>query len=179
VVDFHRNLQLLSPYGLVGNNVMVDYVHPNVYGYFLLADSFYQSIVRHPRFSSFDMQIIATEKAWRHQPLNHAEQYLGYLQTLVAKQQPQTPMRLPLPQNTQQKIATDFFNKRISWQQMMVAILENIPQNDTDYEKTLMLLANASPFDLQLQQQALQYLLKNNAEQNHLYLLRRINWLTQ
>jgi tetratricopeptide (TPR) repeat protein len=35
-----------SPNGLVGNNLLTEHVHPNIRGYFLLAESFYKSILQ-------------------------------------------------------------------------------------------------------------------------------------
>ncbi len=35
-----------SPHGLIGNNLITEHVHPNIDGYFIMADAFYSSIVQ-------------------------------------------------------------------------------------------------------------------------------------
>ncbi|NQT25318.1 SGNH/GDSL hydrolase family protein [candidate division KSB1 bacterium] len=36
-----------SPHGLIGDNLMCDHLHPNIDGYFLMADAFYESMKTH------------------------------------------------------------------------------------------------------------------------------------
>jgi lysophospholipase L1-like esterase len=49
--DFHQPVVPMkmffegkSKHGLIGNNLMVDHLHPNIDGYFLMADAFYETI---------------------------------------------------------------------------------------------------------------------------------------
>lgn len=44
VVEVREALSAESPGGIVGGNLMTEHLHPNVQGYFLMADAFYQAI---------------------------------------------------------------------------------------------------------------------------------------
>ncbi|OGC08435.1 hypothetical protein A2V82_15415, partial [candidate division KSB1 bacterium RBG_16_48_16] len=41
-----------SPHGLIGNNLVVDHLHPNIDGYFLMADAFYNTMRREKLISA-------------------------------------------------------------------------------------------------------------------------------
>ncbi|MFN2564192.1 MAG: hypothetical protein ABR499_04185, partial [Gemmatimonadaceae bacterium] len=44
VVETQQALERASPGGIVGRSLMLEHVHPNVDGYFLIADAFYESL---------------------------------------------------------------------------------------------------------------------------------------
>jgi lysophospholipase L1-like esterase len=44
VVETQRALERASPGGVVGNGLMLEHLHPNVDGYFLIADAFYEAM---------------------------------------------------------------------------------------------------------------------------------------
>jgi tetratricopeptide (TPR) repeat protein len=45
-----------SPHGLIGNNLITEHLHPNIDGYFLMADAFYSSIVDSKLIGKIDSQ---------------------------------------------------------------------------------------------------------------------------
>ena len=53
VVPMESYFETASPNGLVGDNLMVDHLHPNIDGYFLMADAFFQEM-RKNKFISDD-----------------------------------------------------------------------------------------------------------------------------
>ena len=42
--DVNKSFQKSSPHGIIGNELLVDHVHPNIKGYFLLAKTWFQTI---------------------------------------------------------------------------------------------------------------------------------------
>ena len=44
VVDAQAALRRAYPHGIIGSELMLEHLHPNVEGYFIIADAFYQSI---------------------------------------------------------------------------------------------------------------------------------------
>ena len=38
--------QAVSPHGLIGNDLMIDHLHPNIKGYFIMADAFFATIIK-------------------------------------------------------------------------------------------------------------------------------------
>lgn len=47
VVPMQTYFELASLHGLIGNNLMHEHLHPNIDGYFLMADAFYQAMQQH------------------------------------------------------------------------------------------------------------------------------------
>ena len=46
LVDVRRHLEVASPDGIVGDELLLEHVHPNAEGYFLLADAYYEALKR-------------------------------------------------------------------------------------------------------------------------------------
>jgi lysophospholipase L1-like esterase len=69
-----------SPQGIVGNNLMVDHLHPNIEGCFLMAEAFFQTLKQH-RFISDSWD------STRIKPIEYYEQHWGItrLDTACAK----------------------------------------------------------------------------------------------
>ena len=57
VADAERSFEQQSPHGLVGANLMLEHLHPNFDGYFLLAKTFFQAFV--------DNNVLVPPGAWR------------------------------------------------------------------------------------------------------------------
>lgn len=54
------------PHGLIGNNLMLEHLHPNIDGYFLMADAFFDVMAQHGLIaSSWDTSRIRPEKYYR------------------------------------------------------------------------------------------------------------------
>jgi len=56
VADAEKAFEQQSPHRLVGSNLMLEHLHPNFQGYFLLAKTFFQTIV--------DNNVVAPQGAW-------------------------------------------------------------------------------------------------------------------
>ena len=53
VVESELALKQASPQGIVGNNVMLDQLHPNIDGYFLIANSFFEAMKKRGMIGSW------------------------------------------------------------------------------------------------------------------------------
>lgn len=47
VVPMKAYFEKASPHGLIGNNLMLEHLHPNIDGYFLMADAFFDAMQQH------------------------------------------------------------------------------------------------------------------------------------
>ncbi len=47
VVPMKSYFEKASPHGLIGNNLMLEHLHPNIDGYFLMADAFFETMRQH------------------------------------------------------------------------------------------------------------------------------------
>lgn len=52
VVDTQAALMEASPHGLIGQSLMLEHLHPNIEGQFLMADAFYTALRAHPRLGT-------------------------------------------------------------------------------------------------------------------------------
>jgi hypothetical protein len=157
VVDVESRFEQQSPLGLIGDNLMLEHLHPNVQGYFLLADTFYLALQTQQTLA--DWQTVDTAQAWKERPLLPAEEYLGFAKILQLKNDyPFTevsadgqvkPLRLPPADDWQLALGKSHFLKQIDWLTMMQRSLGQY-QADNNLEmtlKTAVLLADALPHD--------------------------------
>ena len=55
LVEYEHNLSGKSAHGIIGNKFMMEHLHPNLPGYFVLADSFYQALKTIPSLGNIDL----------------------------------------------------------------------------------------------------------------------------
>ena len=160
LVDCLGDLERRSPAGIVGREFMLEHLHPNVEGYFALADAFYQAMRAAALFDDWG-QAVPTEAAWRDRPLLEAEEYAGFAGALkLMSDYPftKTPqkLRLPPPQNPQQRLGLRYFLKEIDWLTMVRGAEAQYRRGgQTELaDKALRLRADALPFSAELNQRA-------------------------
>jgi len=61
VVDAHRALAQATPDGIIGSDLMLEHLHPNGEGYFLIADAFYAALRRQNRIGPWKTYVPKTE----------------------------------------------------------------------------------------------------------------------
>jgi len=67
VVPMKSFFEKASPHGLIGDNLMVDHLHPNIDGYFLMADAFYETMrLNHFITDHWDSLYILPANHYRH-----------------------------------------------------------------------------------------------------------------
>ena len=151
LVDFEQLLESRSPKGVVGQEFMLEHVHPNLQGYFLLADSFYRAFV--PSMVEGGIQI-PIDQAWRERPVLEAEEFAGYakVQQLISDfpftDAPQ-PVKIPQPANIHQRWGLNYFKGDIGWFEMMRASRDAYRADGDVWKasKAQEIIATALPFD--------------------------------
>ncbi|GGW88111.1 hypothetical protein [Alteromonas halophila] len=159
LVDSHQALKARSQDGIVGNSLMLEHLHPNLPGYFILSDAFYQSLVTY--FDAAPQHQIDTSLAWQQRPVTVAEEYNGYAQIQALKADfpfsatPQ-PVVLSSPADWQQSLGQAYFKKRINWLEMMQQLYAGyMKRNDSaKAAKVLRLMADALPHHALYNEQA-------------------------
>ncbi|WP_100641062.1 SGNH/GDSL hydrolase family protein [Alteromonas facilis] len=152
LVDAEQQMLARSEGNIVGNNLMLEHLHPNVPGYFIIADSVYQGLMQSGLFRPW--QNISTNTAWKRRPLLPAEEYFGYASvlTLMADypftDSPQ-PVSLPAPADWQQELGLLQFKKQIDWLTMTKRSAERyqLARDTHMHVKALQLIADALPHD--------------------------------
>lgn len=150
LVDAEKELATRSPHGIVGKTMMLEHLHPNLQGYFVISNAFYNALAEHLPIKPFNH--VSIERAWAERLVLPQEEYFGFatILNLVSDypftDSPTSP-RLPRPTDWQQRLGQDFFAKRISWLEMMESSLNRYKSNNNAdmMAKTIQILADALP----------------------------------
>jgi len=153
VVDTQTAIANLSDNGIIGNESMLEHLHPNTEGYFALASIFYDAVVASgalgkPEFDADE----ATAR--REMPVTEIERLNGEWRVarllrdwpFVDEKQPFSP---PEPSNEVERIARDWYDGRISWPEAMNRAL-GYYSSIGNIEETIRVAANlatAFPFE--------------------------------
>jgi hypothetical protein len=172
LVQAEQHLSQFSPIGLIGHNLMLEHLHPNVRGYFLLADSFYTALKQHSKLK--DWKTISIEQAWAERPLLPAEEYTGFAKVLqlmndypfteLNQDGKEKPLNLPATTVWQLALGKAFFLKKFDWLTMMKRCLAHY-QADNNVEmtlKTAVILAEALPHEGEINQYVAQLYTQQN-----------------
>lgn len=122
LVDVQQALAGHSPEGVIGSELMLEHLHPNVDGYFYMADAFYRAmteagVIQPARevdqaTALSEIPVTAVDRLhgeWRVQRLLHDWPF-------VAEKEPYTP---PDPANEIERIARDWYDDTASWIETM------------------------------------------------------------
>jgi thioredoxin-like negative regulator of GroEL len=146
VVESEVALAAIARNGIIGSDLMLEHVHPNVEGYFRLASSFYGPIVA--RFG--EGQTVDDAQARRDIPVTEVDRLQGqYRVELLKNDWPFVPQRrpvtLPTPADRIEEIAQLWFAGRLGWSEAMSQALAWYGQqgNDTEAARVAVNLADA------------------------------------
>lgn len=123
VVDVLGRFTAASPHGLLGGTLMLEHVHPNIEGQFLIADAFYERLLG-DRLVPDSAAYVPTNRAREEVPVTAMDSLIGefYIQRLTAgfPFQPRgtvltAAVDTMTPRNEIEAIALDFFNGRMPW----------------------------------------------------------------
>lgn len=150
LVDVKSAFEKRASNGLIGKALMLEHLHPNLQGYFVIANAFYAQITRHSLFTDF--KNIPVSIAWQQRLVLPSEEYYGYatIQHLKSNypfvEQAQIVVLSP-PMDASQALGLAYFNKDIDWTQMMHSNLEHYTRTNDSVmvSKTLQILADAMP----------------------------------
>jgi lysophospholipase L1-like esterase len=129
LVEAHRAVAQSSRNGIVGNDLMLEHLHPNVDGYFALASAYYQAM--QPAISG--ATAVPDDVARREIPATSIERLGGEYRVQILKNDwPFVPKRravtFPAPTNPIETIAQQWFADRLTWPNAMSAALEHYQQ---------------------------------------------------
>jgi lysophospholipase L1-like esterase len=157
VVDVHGAFVAASPDGLVGETLLLEHVHPNLDGYFLLADAFFSALVANGLPGAPEVDVAAAE-ARADMPVSEIDRFLGDYKVLRIKagwpfSDGRTPVTLPAPASEAERLAQELYHERISWPEAHDRLRRHYQaQGDrAGYAHVTAILADAFPFTGSLQ----------------------------
>jgi lysophospholipase L1-like esterase len=157
VVDVHARFVAESPQGLVGGTLMLEHVHPNLDGYFLLADAFFAALLERGLPGPPDVALTATE-ARAAMPVSAIDRHLGdYKVRRIRAGWPfgdgRSPVVLPAPTDEGERLAQELYHERISWPEAQDRLRRHYEAagDREGFAHVSAILADAFPFTGQLQ----------------------------
>jgi len=176
VVDAQAALAAAARDGIIGNDLMLEHVHPNVEGYFVLATSFYGPITA----ALGGAEPVDDATARREIPVTEVDRLNGeYRVTMLKNDWPFVPERrtvtFPAPAHRVEEIAQRWFAGRLSWTEAMNEALAWYQQQG-DYDEASRVavnLADGLVASAEAQHVAGALLLRADAADRALHYLRR------
>ncbi len=181
LVDVEAAMREASEFGSVGSKFMLEHLHPNVDGYFLLADAFHDSLLESGLVGPAE-RAVEDAVARREVPLSGADVKFGeYKLGLVVndwpfRQERQEP-RLPAPTGIEDQLAQALFRKETDWPRMQNQLKQayRVRGPRTEYLRVSLILADAFPFIVEAQRDAGQACLESGrAMQAYRYFFRAV-----
>jgi lysophospholipase L1-like esterase len=157
VVDVHASFTGASEHGLIGGRLLLEHVHPNLDGYFLLADAFHDALLASKLLPAPDAPL-SDEDARAGMPVSDVDRYLGDYKVLRIKAGwPFAPSyrspSLPPPASEGARLAQELYHERITWAQAQDALRQHYRAagDARGYAHVTAILADAFPFAGSLQ----------------------------
>ena len=128
IVDVEAHFAARAPIGVVGEELMLEHLHPNADGYFLLADAFYQALVSR-EFISLAGNSPSRDEARRDKPITVLDRVLA-AQTVreIRGDFPFRPDRIdvpfPEPRTPIEEIAKRLYDDPTTWLDCMESLLQ-------------------------------------------------------
>ena len=142
-VDVEKSFEAHSPGGIIGENLILEHLHPNLLGHFIIADALYRSIERdnfqgitgNDGLTPEDVTLPLTEtdnafeEAWAALPLTEADSLTGVFSNWLLREG--WPFNEPLPaddgheKSLEEAIAGGLAVRTIKWEAAMLQLMEH------------------------------------------------------
>jgi tetratricopeptide (TPR) repeat protein len=178
LVDVHARFAAESPGGAVGANLMLEHLHPNLDGYFLLAAAFYDALVASDAFPAG--RDISAATAREEIPLSEGERWFAryklerLLNNWPFTDTPREPV-LPPARSVPEELAQDLYNRQTDWltMQRQLKTFYRTRGDADEYRRVTTILADAFPFVASAQLEAGELLLGQSRPLDSLRYLHR------
>ncbi len=160
VVDVREAFHRAARHGIIGSDLMLEHVHPNLKGYFLLADAFYDAFRAQGMIGRWEKPV-PREQAWREIPVTEVDRLYGewrsrYLTSDWPFKPNKEPFQIPWPANRVEEIAESYYHGSYEWPYAMRQLLDHYRSvgDKTEAARVAVLLAEAFPNRAEDQQAA-------------------------
>jgi lysophospholipase L1-like esterase len=157
VVDVRAAFAGASDNGLIGERLLLEHVHPNLDGYFLLANAFHDALLASGRLPAPDVALSSAD-ARAGMPVSDIDRYLGDYKVLRIKAGwPFAPSYrspvLPPPASEGARLAQELYHERLSWPEAQEALRRHYQATGDarGHAHVTAILADAFPFAGSLQ----------------------------
>ena len=152
VVDAQSALALHSANGIIGADLMLEHVHPNLDGYFWLADTYFNALLASALLGA--PQVSVDELTARAEiPVSAIDRWLGEYKVMRIRnawpfRERSVPTELPPAASEGERLAQQLYHQEINWAQAQDALRRHAQaQGDAlEYARITLILADAFPF---------------------------------
>ena len=185
VVEVEASLLNHAENGIIGNELMLEHLHPNLGGYFLLADAYYQALLD-AAIPGPAVQKVSREQAWSELPVTPVDlQKADYEIMRLTADWPfqRSPARPDYSARNSEieQLAYSLFTRETTWssatQQLQAYYLQQ--QDTLAAARVAVLLADATPYDTERQYRAVQLTQDAGLAQDTARLLRRVPFVIE
>jgi lysophospholipase L1-like esterase len=129
LVDVQAAFHRAARHGIVGHDLMLEHLHPNLRGYFVLADAFYEAMREHGAIGPWTTPVLR-DRAWEEIPVTAVDRMYGewrirYLSSDWPFTARKEPFRLAPPEGPVEEIAQDYYRGREQWPYAMRRLLDH------------------------------------------------------
>ncbi len=135
LVDARTAFEKNSEHGILGKQTLLEHVHPNLLGYALLSDAFYESFKKSGLISVKSDHAMSFAELRKRMPVTAVDSLKGDYEVMILKEG--WPFNVPMPpeekreKTIEEQLAGALVVKQISWEEAMGRLKANyIRQND-------------------------------------------------
>ena len=165
VVEVREALHRAALNGIIGHDLMLEHLHPNLSGYFVLADAFYEAFHHQAMIGRWETPI-PREQARQEIPVTEVDRLYGewrsrFLTSDWPFTEPREPFHLPLAKGPVERIAASYYDGSYDWPDAMRRLLTFYRSvgDPAEAARVAVLLAEAFPYRAEDQRVAAEALL--------------------
>ena len=136
LVDTKKLFQEHSSYGILGSETLLEHVHPNLYGYAIMSEAFYQAFEQQHLVTGTPERMLTFDELRKEMPLVGLDSLNGQYQVMMLKSG--WPFNQPLPKtfglntNFQDSLAKLVAFGKLQWKDAMEELFERNKQTHND-----------------------------------------------
>ena len=129
LVDTKALFEQYSPHGIIGSETILEHVHPNLYGYAIMSEAFYQAFQQQHLITDSAQKVITFDELRKEMPITRMDSLSGLYQVMMLKTG--WPFNQPIPKtfrlsaNLEDTLAGKVGLNHIEWRVAMGQIYEH------------------------------------------------------
>jgi len=133
LVDTKKLFEQYSPHGIIGSETILEHVHPNLYGYAIMSEAFYQAFQQQHLITATPQKVMTFDELRKDMPVTRLDSLNGQYQ--IASLKTGWPFNQPMPAATgtldlEDTLAEKVAMGQMQWRDAMNMIFEHDKQTD-------------------------------------------------